>query len=111
MSCAAFKLRFGIIGTNFISDWLLEGAAEDSRFEVAAIYSRSQDTANAFAVKHNTKIIFHFLSPFLHNQRSRAVANTQIYTKIGIKIINPKIVAKFISKTFKYQCDTNIIKK
>ena len=37
MSCAAFKLRFGIIGTNFISDWLLEGAAEDSRFEVAAI--------------------------------------------------------------------------
>ena len=53
MSCAAFKLRFGVIGTNFISDWLLEGAAEDSRFEVAAIYSRSQDTANAFAEKHN----------------------------------------------------------
>ena len=53
MSCAAFKLRFGIIGTNFISDWLLEGAAEDSRFEVAAIYSRSPDTANAFAVNHN----------------------------------------------------------
>ena len=53
MSCAAFKLRFGIIGTNFISDWLLEGAAEDSRFEVAAIYSRLQDTANAFAEKHN----------------------------------------------------------
>ena len=37
MSCAAFKLRFGVIGTNFISDWLLEGAAEDSRFEVAAL--------------------------------------------------------------------------
>lgn len=58
MSCAAFKLRFGIIGTNFISDWLLEGAAEDSRFEVAAIYSRSQDTANAFAVKHNIPYTF-----------------------------------------------------
>ena len=49
MSCTAFKLRFGVIGTNFVSDWLLEGAAEDPRFEVAAIYSRSQDTANAFA--------------------------------------------------------------
>ena len=53
MSCAAFKLRFGVIGTNFVSDWLLEGAAEDPRFEVAAIYSRLQDTANAFAEKHN----------------------------------------------------------
>ena len=53
MSCAAFKLRFGVIGTNFVSDWLLEGAAEDPRFEVAAIYFRLQDTANAFAEKHN----------------------------------------------------------
>ena len=53
MSCTAFKLRFGVIGTNFVSDWLLEGAVEDPRFEVAAIYSRSQDTANAFAEKYN----------------------------------------------------------
>ena len=53
MGCAVFKLRFGVIGTNFISDWLLEGAAKDTRFEVTAIYSRSQDTADAFAEKHN----------------------------------------------------------
>ncbi len=58
MDCAAFKLRFGIIGTNFISDWLLDGAAEDPRFEVTAIYSRSQDTANAFAAKHNIPYTF-----------------------------------------------------
>ena len=53
MGCAVFKLRFGVIGTNFISDWLLEGAAKDTRFEVTAIYSRSQDTADTFAEKHN----------------------------------------------------------
>ena len=54
MSCTAFKLRFGVIGTNFVSDWLLEGAVEDPRFEVAAIYSRSQDTANAVSYTHLT---------------------------------------------------------
>lgn len=58
MEKTVFKLRFGIIGTNFISDWLLEGAAEEPRFEVTAIYSRSQSTANAFAAKHDIPYTF-----------------------------------------------------
>lgn len=47
------KLRFAIIGTNFISDWIIAGGRQDPRFEVAAVYSRSQATANAFALKHS----------------------------------------------------------
>ncbi len=47
------KVRFGIIGTNFISDWMLAGARHDSRFEPVAVCSRSQDTADAFAARHN----------------------------------------------------------
>jgi scyllo-inositol 2-dehydrogenase (NADP+) len=46
------KLRFGIIGTNFISDWVIAGARQDKRFELAAVYSRHQPTADAFAAKH-----------------------------------------------------------
>lgn len=46
------KLRFGIIGTNFISDWVITGAREDERFGLVAVYSRHQETADAFAAKH-----------------------------------------------------------
>jgi len=46
------KIRFGVVGTNFIADWVLEAARLDSRFELAAVYSRTKETANAFARKH-----------------------------------------------------------
>lgn len=46
------KLRFGIVGTNFISDWIITGALQDERFEAVAVYSRHQETADAFAAKH-----------------------------------------------------------
>lgn len=45
-------LRFGIIGTNFIVDTVLDAARLDSRFQVTAIYSRNIETANAFAARH-----------------------------------------------------------
>lgn len=46
------KIRFGVIGTNFITDWVLAGARADARFEVVAVCSRRQETADAFAAKH-----------------------------------------------------------
>ncbi len=51
-------LRFGIIGTNFIVDTVLEAARLDPRFCVAAVYSRSIETANTFADRHNIPNIF-----------------------------------------------------
>ena len=39
------KVRFGVVGTNKITDWLLAGAKEDNRFELSAICSRTQDRA------------------------------------------------------------------
>jgi predicted dehydrogenase len=46
------KIRFGVVGTNFITDWLLTGASQDKRFELSAVCSRKQETADAFAQKH-----------------------------------------------------------
>ena len=46
------RLRFGVIGTNFITDWVIAGGRQDERFELAAVYSRTQETADAFATKH-----------------------------------------------------------
>jgi len=64
------RLRFGIIGTNFISDWVIAGGRQDERFELAAVYSRMQESADAFAVKHNIPHTFTSLetmaaSPFI----------------------------------------------
>ncbi|WP_029906793.1 Gfo/Idh/MocA family protein [Prevotella sp. 10(H)] len=52
------KVRFGVIGTNFIVDKVLEGASLDPRFELVAIYSRKQETADAFASKHHISHTF-----------------------------------------------------
>ena len=46
------KVRFGIIGTSEISEWVLTGARQDPRYEAVAIYSRTQETADAYALKH-----------------------------------------------------------
>lgn len=46
------KIRFGVVGTNFISDWVIAGARQDERFELTAVCSRRQETADAFATKH-----------------------------------------------------------
>ena len=46
------KVRFGIIGTNFISDWIITDAREDKRFELSAIYSRTQKRADEFGDKY-----------------------------------------------------------
>ncbi len=45
-------VRFGIVGTNFISDWIVAAGREDARFQPAAVYSRMQATAAVFARKH-----------------------------------------------------------
>ena len=36
------KVRFGVVGTNFITDWVIAGARQDARFELTAVCSRSE---------------------------------------------------------------------
>lgn len=46
------KLKLGVIGTNFVSDWLCECAAASEDVEVAAVLSRSAEKGREFAAKH-----------------------------------------------------------
>jgi predicted dehydrogenase len=55
---ASKKVRFGIIGTNFIVDKILEAAKQDPRFELAAVYSRTRERADEFARKHTVPHTF-----------------------------------------------------
>ena len=45
-------MRFGLVGTGRITDWVLRGAVLDSRFEALAVCSRSMERAKAFAQAH-----------------------------------------------------------
>ena len=51
-------VRFGVIGTNFISDWVITGAMQDPRFKLVAVCSRKLETAQAFAAKYGAEHCF-----------------------------------------------------
>lgn len=46
------KIRFGVIGTNFVTDWVITGARQDPRFELTAVCSRTEQRAAEFAARH-----------------------------------------------------------
>ncbi|NMD68971.1 Gfo/Idh/MocA family oxidoreductase [Bacillus sp. DNRA2] len=49
-------IRFGVIGTNWITDSFIEGASKHPDFQLTAVYSRSLDTAKSFVEKHQANI-------------------------------------------------------
>ncbi|WP_458122773.1 Gfo/Idh/MocA family protein [Paenibacillus sp. Z3-2] len=54
-------VRFGVVGTNWITERLLEAAVQVEGFELTAVYSRTEDKANAFADKYDVEHRFTYL--------------------------------------------------
>jgi predicted dehydrogenase len=52
------KVRFGLVGTGRITDWVLKGAVLEPRFEAAAICSRREESGRAFAASHNIPKVY-----------------------------------------------------
>ena len=69
------KIRFGIVGTGRISDWVLKGAVLEERFEAAAVCSRAQEKGEEFARRHGIG---------------------KVYTDIGRMACDPDIDAIYI---------------
>ena len=67
------NIRFGVVGTNFITDWVIAGAREDERFELAAVCSRTQERGAEFAAKHNIPHIFTSLEDMVQSDVIDAV--------------------------------------
>jgi predicted dehydrogenase len=67
------KVRFGIVGTNFISDWIISASKEEERFDLVAIYSRTKETADEFAAKHNIPHTFTSLEEMAKSELIDAV--------------------------------------
>ncbi len=59
------NLKIGIIGTNFISDDFCEAAMQVSGTELYAVYSRRQETGEAFAAKHSIPRVYTDYKEFL----------------------------------------------
>lgn len=67
------KVKFGIIGTNFISDWMVECGKRDPRFEAIAVYSRKQETGELFAAKHDIPRVYTTLEAMLRDDDIQVV--------------------------------------
>ena len=52
------KIRFGVVGSNFVTDWVIAGARQDDRFELTAVCSRTQERADEYAAKHRIPYTF-----------------------------------------------------
>ncbi|WP_050613724.1 Gfo/Idh/MocA family protein [Bacillus testis] len=51
-------IRFGLIGTNWITDRFLDAASGIDDFQLKAVYSRSEEKAKEFAQKHGAELTF-----------------------------------------------------
>lgn len=80
-------LRFGIVGTGRISDWVMKGAAQDPRIQVTAVCSRSVESAEAFVNRHPL------------------AAQAKIYTSVEEMAADPQVDAIYIGTPNQTHCE------
>ena len=51
-------IRLATIGTNFITDWLMEGILELDEIQFTAVYSRNLEKGKQFAAKYNVEKVY-----------------------------------------------------
>jgi scyllo-inositol 2-dehydrogenase (NADP+) len=66
-------IRFGIIGTNFITVQLLEAVKDLEGFSLKAVYSRSEETAKRFAATYGAEYTFTNLEDMAKSDKIDAV--------------------------------------
>ena len=80
-------LRFGIVGTGRIGDWVMKGAAQDPRIQITAVCSRTVEAAQAFV------------------QRHQLAAGARIYTSVEEMASDPDVDAIYIGTPNQTHCD------
>ena len=54
----SMAIRVGIIGRNFVVDWMLAAMEQEPELCPGAIYSRNEETGREFAKKHHFDAVF-----------------------------------------------------
>ncbi|MBR5242031.1 MAG: Gfo/Idh/MocA family oxidoreductase [Clostridia bacterium] len=70
---AGGKISFGIIGTNFISDWFVSATKRTECATVSAVYSRTKERGEAFAKSNSIEKVYTSLSEMLSDDEIDAV--------------------------------------
>ena len=58
------NIKLGVIGTNFVSDWLCDSVKEATGIELFALYSRTEEKGSAFAEKHGISAVYTDMDEF-----------------------------------------------
>jgi scyllo-inositol 2-dehydrogenase (NADP+) len=66
-------VRFGIIGTNWITDDFIKAGRDADGFSVTAVYSRTEERAKLFAEKHNIPHTYTDIAQFAQSDAFDAV--------------------------------------
>lgn len=79
-------VRFGIIGTGRISDWVMRGAAQDPRIRVSAVCSRTAEAAEAFIA------------------RNPLAKGAKVYTSVEEMVEDPQVDAVYVGTPNQTHC-------
>lgn len=66
-------IRFGVIGTNWITDSFIEAAVKTGKYQLTAVYSRQLDKAQQFGAKYGVKKYFDSLDEMAASDEIDAV--------------------------------------
>lgn len=58
-------IKLGTIGTNWITQRMVEAATATGKYELAAVYSRHEETGKAFATKNHCEVVYCDLADFM----------------------------------------------
>jgi predicted dehydrogenase len=84
-------IRFGVIGTNWITDRLLTAAKEHQEFKLTAVYSRTEEKAKEFAEKHGASLIYTNIEEFAKSEEIDAVyiaSPNSLHSEQAIQLMN-----------------------
>lgn len=84
-------VKYGVIGTNFITDRFLEAGKEIADFELIAVYSRTEQRATEFSEKHGASYIFTSLEDMAKSPLIDAVyiaSPTSLHAEQAILMMN-----------------------
>ncbi|MDQ0412826.1 putative dehydrogenase [Mesobacillus stamsii] len=96
-------VRFGVVGTNWITEAFIKGASHHMDFKLAAVYSRTEERAAKFADKFGVETIFTDLEAmaksdaidavYLASPNSLHASQAIIFMKNGKHVLSEKAIA------------------
>ncbi|KAG8623415.1 hypothetical protein KVT40_008391 [Elsinoe batatas] len=66
-------INFGVIGTNWITDWWITSAQASGRWKLTAVYSRTTDAATSFASKYDVSTVYTSIADLVADKKVSAV--------------------------------------